>query len=55
MEPSNTGSMHKYLDKRLQVLDKFGLSKREDTPQEMIHLLESVKALMRHVSWRLPK
>ena len=35
--------MRKYLDKALNVLDKFGLSKRDDTPQEMIHLLESVK------------
>ncbi|QDS88315.1 hypothetical protein EC9_25050 [Rosistilla ulvae] len=40
---ATSGSMHKYLDRALNVLDKFGLSKREDTPQEMIHLLESVK------------
>lgn len=42
-QTASDGSMRKYLDKALNVLDKFGLSKREDSPQEMIHLLESVK------------
>lgn len=37
------GTMRKYLDRALGVLDRFGLSARDDTPQEMIHLLESVK------------
>ncbi len=37
------GTMRKYLDRALNVLDRFGLSARDDTPQEMIHLLESVK------------
>lgn len=37
------GTMRRYLDRALTVLDRFGLSARDDTPQEMIHLLESVK------------
>jgi hypothetical protein len=36
-------TMRRYLERALTVLDKFGLSARDDTPQEMIHLLESVK------------
>ncbi len=38
-------TMRKYLDRALTVLERFGISAREDTPQEMIHLLESVKHL----------
>lgn len=37
------GTMRKYLDRATSVLERFGLSARNDTPQEMIHLLESVK------------
>lgn len=36
-------TMRKYLDRATSVLERFGLSARNDTPQEMIHLLESVK------------
>lgn len=38
-------TMRKYLDRALTVLERFGISAREDAPQEMIHLLESVKHL----------
>jgi hypothetical protein len=39
----DAGTMRKYLDRATSVLERFGLSARDDTPQEMIHLLESVK------------
>jgi len=38
-------TMRRYLDRALNVLEKFGIAPRGDTPQEMIHLLESVKHL----------
>ncbi len=40
---ANSGSLQKYLDKAVQVLDKFGLSKGEDNSAEMLRLLDQVK------------
>ena len=37
------GSLQKYLDKAVEVLDKFGLSKGEDNSAEMLRLLDQVK------------
>jgi len=37
------GSMQKYLDKAVDVLDKFGLSSQEEVPAELIRLLEEVR------------
>lgn len=44
-QPSNqdAGSLQKYLDKAVEVLDKFGLSKGEDNSAEMLRLLDEVK------------
>lgn len=36
-------TMRRYLDRALNVLEKFGLSASDEAPQELIHLLESVK------------
>lgn len=41
---ASTG-MQKYLDRALGVLDKLGISRREDVPQELISLLEGVRHL----------
>lgn len=41
----DSGTMRKYLDRATSVLERFGISVRDDTPQEMIHLLEHVKHL----------
>jgi hypothetical protein len=35
--------MREYLDRALKVLDRFGISASNEAPQELIHLLESVK------------
>jgi len=37
------GSMQKYLDKAVNVLDKFGLTSEEEVPAELIKLLEEVR------------
>ena len=37
------GKMQKYLDKAVDVLDKFGLTKDEEVPAELIRLLEEVR------------
>jgi hypothetical protein len=37
--------MQKYLDKAVDVLDKFGLTKEEEVPAELIKLLEEVRHL----------
>jgi hypothetical protein len=39
----DSATMRKYLDRATAVLERFGLSARDDSPQEMIHLLENVK------------
>ena len=41
--PSAKGSMQKYLDKAVKVLDKFGLANEEEVPAELIRLLEEVR------------
>ena len=41
--PSSKGSMQKYLDKAVKVLDKFGLANEEEVPAELIRLLEEVR------------
>ena len=40
---SSTGSMQKYLDKAVDVLDQFGLTGEEEVPAELIKLLEEVR------------
>lgn len=40
---ADSGSLQKYLDKAVEVLDKFGLSKGEDNSAEMLRLLDQVK------------
>lgn len=42
---STNESMQKYLDQALTVLDKFGLSKKEEIPPELVNLLEEVRHL----------
>lgn len=43
-QPASTSkSMQKYLDKAVDVLEKFGLTKDEEVPAELIRLLEEVK------------
>ncbi len=39
----NAGSLQTYLDKAVEVLDKFGISKQEDSSAEMLRLLDEVK------------
>ena len=39
----NDGSLQKYLDKAVEVLDKFGLTKNENNSAEMLRLLDEVK------------
>ncbi len=41
--PSAKSSMQKYLDKAVDVLDKFGLASEEEVPAELIKLLEEVR------------
>ena len=46
MEPQqqdHAGSLQKYLDRAVEVLDKFGISKSEETSAEMLRLLDQVK------------
>lgn len=40
---ASKGSMQKYLDKAVDVLDKFGLTGEEEVPAELIRLLEEVR------------
>ena len=40
---STKSSMQKYLDKAVNVLDKFGLASEEEVPAELIKLLEEVR------------
>ncbi|MEM8945729.1 MAG: cell surface protein [Planctomycetota bacterium] len=40
---SGKGSMQKYLDKAVDVLDQFGLTGEEEVPAELIRLLEEVR------------
>jgi hypothetical protein len=35
--------MQKYLDRAMSVLDKFGITTRDDVPQELVRLLDQVK------------
>ncbi|MEZ6057189.1 MAG: hypothetical protein R3C01_10835 [Planctomycetaceae bacterium] len=42
---SDASSMQRYLDRALSVLGRFGIGPREDTPQELISLLEEVRGL----------
>jgi len=42
-KPDTQGSMQKYLDKAVDVLDKFGLTGAEEVPAELIKLLEEVR------------
>jgi hypothetical protein len=39
----DSSNMRKYLDRATSVLQRFGLSNRNDAPNELIHLLENVK------------
>jgi hypothetical protein len=41
--PHGEGKMQKYLDKAVDVLEKFGVKGKGDTPVELIRLLEEVK------------
>jgi hypothetical protein len=41
--PPSAGKTQKYLDKAVDVLEKFGLSGKQDTPAELIRLLEEVR------------
>jgi hypothetical protein len=41
--PQSDGKMQKYLDKAVDVLEKFGVKGKGDTPVELIRLLEEVK------------
>lgn len=41
--PQGDGKMHKYLDKAVDVLEKFGIKGQNDVPIELIRLLEEVK------------
>ncbi len=41
----SSGMMQQYLDRALGVLKKFGISPRDDVPQELISLLDEVKHL----------
>lgn len=41
--PAAQKNMQKYLDKAVDVLEKFGLSKDEEVPAELIRLLEEVR------------
>ncbi len=38
-----TGSMQKYMDKALDVLDKFGVATGKDVPNELIRLLDEIR------------
>ena len=42
-EVSHEGSLQKYLDKAVEVLDKLGISKSEDNSAQMLRLLDQVK------------
>ncbi|QDS96589.1 hypothetical protein FF011L_54010 [Roseimaritima multifibrata] len=42
---SDPAMMRKYLDRAIDVLDKFGLSTKDSSPSELISLLEGVKHL----------
>ena len=39
----DAGSLQKYLDRAVEVLDKFGITKNEDNAAEMLRLLDEVK------------
>lgn len=41
---SSTG-MRKYLDQALGMLDKLGISRRDDVPQELVRLLDDVRSI----------
>lgn len=43
VETKTESNMQKYLDKAVDVLDKFGLTKDEEVPAELIKLLEEVR------------
>lgn len=44
-DTASTTGMQKYLDRALGVLNKLGIAKRDDVPQELIALLEGVRHL----------
>ena len=44
-DSASTMGMQKYLDRALGVLNKLGIAKREDVPQELVALLEGVRHL----------
>ena len=39
----DSGTMRKYLDRAMTVLDRFGISSEDETPSELVNLLEGVK------------
>ncbi|MEM9410326.1 MAG: cell surface protein, partial [Planctomycetota bacterium] len=43
LELSHEGSLQRYLDKAVEVLDKLGISKGEDNSAQMLRLLDQVK------------